>query len=504
MKDTKRLTLVLVSRSSCPWGRREENSAATQAGTNVGFIGDPKFFYLSQYTAGQQWAPYACMLARPFTWLAYPKSRSVLRHYATRQLRTPATYARNLPPTNIASNHQLSSLKLWWNSLSARKEAHRRVDTLPILSRDLVLFLIRLIDSYPRIPFSHIAQQHDEYRHIQTADSYNVLLELACRSPGSNNFQRTYEAMQRRGFSPDQTTRRLYVRHLVKEGEMEVACAEVFPVDRRDDSEPARRDLVWELIQVPDQNPRQRLTAEHKAHKLPSLEPLPTPLISLADLKSTMSSNVASSPFVESCIAYLIYLNRYSDAVALAQTFVGLLPPPPEPLPSKVQGATLRVLHKLLELPPATLSKRPHSSTPFTPDSALNLLEMHPGICATATTLALALEWLRSSRHRGRDAYRLLREWRVKYGEQVEDSRIRLKIARFALAERNIVLARKMINRELKARKLGDSASVGREWEKPRNDKLWADLLRKYAAMKPRRGWTPDEGVLPSAGASGP
>ncbi|KAG9015574.1 hypothetical protein FRB94_000179 [Tulasnella sp. JGI-2019a] len=447
------------------------------------------------------------MTQRTYSILRYSSSTSTSKPLTTPPVR------HCIAPTLSTTNHVVSSsdalpptspdITFWWKALNIRIEAHQKTRRQLVLPRDLVLMLICLIDSYPRQTYIQIVQQHDQYPQLHSNDSYNILLELACHSPYPNNFLLTWEAMQKNGFG-DLTSHRLYIRHLVRHGNLSDAVALV------DTAEGAsiRQELLWEIIQVPVKRPRRYLALQGKAHKLPA--PTVPDQISLQALKSALSAslNGVSSVFAESIITYLLYLHRFEDAFTITRHILRLLPKDPmHGTPSLV----LSLIHKLLELPPATISKKPDPRAPPARE-VLKLLAIYPGLRPNATTLAYALEWHRWELHRSQKSYWMLRKWKAKWGDHVEDSRVRHKIARFALEDRNVVLARKMINREYSARRSrfepGQATErVAKDWEWSRNDDLWRDVIQKYAKLNPKRKWKAEEGIWltehkPSANSS--
>ncbi|KAG8865159.1 hypothetical protein FRB96_000048 [Tulasnella sp. 330] len=409
-----------------------------------------------------------------------------IRPFGAQPLRSANSFSEppSSPPVSLDIN-------VWWKSLEARIEAHQETRRLVVLPRDLVLLLIELIDSYPRQTFAQINQRHEQYPHLQSNDSFNLLLELACRSPHPESFRSTWETMQRDGFG-DFISRRLYVRHLVRHGNMAEAVALVDLAE----GTIAQRELLWEIVQVPEKLPRRYLASEVNAQKLTPPK-LPDD-VSLQALKSVLSAslNGASSLFAQSAIAYLLYLHRFRDAFNLTRHIIYFLPENPSP---RALSSALSFIHKLLELPPATISKRPSPGVPHA-QKVLHLLAIHPQLRPNATTMAYTLEWYRWRLHRGRIAYSLLREWKARWGEQVEDSRVRYKIASFALEDRNVILARKMINREYAARRTqmgicGAAERAARDWERPRNDDLWNGVLKKYEEFDRKRKWRAEQGV---------
>jgi len=94
-----------------------------------------------------------------------------------------------------------------------------------------------------------------------------------------------------------------------------------------------------------------------------------------------------------------------------------------------------------------------------------------------------------------------LKKWKAKWGDTIEDTRVRRKIASFALSNNNGLLCRKMINREYAKRTLYLKIHEGRAedawpWMGHRDNELWRAILTKYESLGPKRGWKNAEGGI--------
>ncbi|KAG8936173.1 hypothetical protein FRC03_006939 [Tulasnella sp. 419] len=312
---------------------------------------------------------------------------------------------------------------------------------------------------------------HNRYPSLQSCDSFNFLLELACSFKRPDAFELVERAMERRGFT-DRYSKRLRVRHLAIRGNREAALR----LSSQFNYNAVPPDFIAEVLQTPSRHLRQNASASSFHITLV-----------LQALNSTSTDDIEPA-LLNSLIRYLRYTHQYHLAVALTAHYIRLLPLNPDSL----QHNTARELvHQHLSLPPATVSKKPPIQLPGLQE-ILPLLRLHPQLHPTSRTLSLALEWLRRRRRRGKIGLRMLHEWKKEWGDVVESSEVRRKIASFALSDGDLTLAEKLVNQEVDNR-LGDwgntSASItlptvadGLDegtWNLKRDIFLWRRLINR-------------------------
>lgn len=371
--------------------------------------------------------------------------------------------------------------KPWWKVDSALEQAYAPGPSHPRIPRDLVLHILRIITSHPRPRFYRVLHEHDAYPRLHSTDSYNLLLDHACDFPTPKYFNAVYRRACNNGMV-DETTHQLYVRHLVRQGKA-IDATSFIRTTYPEDAVPSA--VLLELVTPPTERPRAHMVPEENEHKLGP--PKPPPPLNTQALRVKVDAehdDVHTSPLVLASVRYLRYSGKHAEAANIVVHHLEALPPQATP---KQLSYARDLIHELLLLPPATISHLPHPQTPYY-SSVLRLFDLHPKLQPTSTTLALTMEWLRRRQERGYLAYSMLRKWRAKWGDLVEDSRVRRKVANFALDERNAFLARKMINREYGCRRQRleqgvEEPNAPRRWQQARDDALWQAVLEKYQKL---------------------
>ncbi|KAG8931479.1 hypothetical protein FRC01_001259, partial [Tulasnella sp. 417] len=371
--------------------------------------------------------------------------------------------------------------KPWWKLDSALEQAYAPGPSHPRIPRDLVLHILRIITGHPRPQFYRVLHEHDAYPRLHSTDSYNLLLDHACDLTNQKYFNAVYRRACKDGMVDD-TTHQLYVRHLIRQGNAMEATSFIRTTYPNDVVPSA---VLLELVSPPTERPRAHLVSEENEPKVGP--PKPPPPLNMQVLRSQVDAEHGdphTSPLVLASVRYLRYSGKYVEAADIVMHHLHALPSKAAP---KQLSYARDLIHELLLLPPATISHLPHPQVTYY-SSILRLFDLHPQLQPTSTTLALSMEWLRRRQERGYLAYSMLRKWRAKRGDLVEDSRVRRKVANFALDERNAFLARKMINREYACRKRRleqgvDEPNAPKRWQQARDDALWQAVLMKYQKL---------------------
>ncbi|CAE6525228.1 unnamed protein product [Rhizoctonia solani] len=308
----------------------------------------------------------------------------------------------------------------------------------PTTQTELCSALRYLIQSTePPIPLPRLIATHTRYPTLQTPESYNILLAHASRVAPIPYSAQIISQLRASGVIWTENTEQFAVRAHIQSGKWEEAIqlAEKLWVDGATSRTPldifaellhfvltkratvediaSMADRCWKLfptgasVDVINRSPRiayniVRLLSNTGRHE----HALQLVMKLLESLSSSTPSNLRY------CRAILCHIIR-----------------PPRGRPSAYRFKERRRLFESL------LQHNP--SLELTPD---------PGL-----TCAL-LQNLRKRRKRGSAAFHTLLELRAKYGPQVEDSTVRRTIARYAIEEENVDLARNMFERERLAR----------------------------------------------------
>ncbi|KAJ1310209.1 hypothetical protein OPQ81_006952 [Rhizoctonia solani] len=296
-------------------------------------------------------------------------------------------------------------------------------------------YLIQSIE--PPVSLPRLISTHNQYSTLQSANSYNLLLAHASRvSPVPYSFQ-ILSQLRLGGVVWDKRTEQLVVRAHIQSGRWEeaVQLAEKLWIDGTTSRTPL--DIFAELLHFVLMKKSTVEDVASMADRCWKL--LPTgATVDVIDHKPRIAYNI---------VRLLANTGRYEHALQLSLKLIESLK---SPTPSNIRHCRSILCHVIR--PPRG---RP-STYPFKERLQLleSLLKHNPSLGLTpdpGLTCAL-LQNLRKRRKRGSIAFHTLLELRSKYGSQVEDSAVRRTIARYAIDEENLDLARNMFERERLAR----------------------------------------------------
>ncbi|KAG8722782.1 hypothetical protein FRC08_010392 [Ceratobasidium sp. 394] len=294
----------------------------------------------------------------------------------------------------------------------------------------------------PRLQVPRLISTHSQYPTLHTATSFNVLLAYAVRV-APYYFRPILAQMRTSGIAWDARTQKLVVRAHIQAGRwlqaIEFAEQTWLPQGTTGAST-MPLDVFIELMHLalsPKFSREDVATMAQRCWRL-------FPVHASADASPRLTYNV---------VRLLVNQGRADQAVQLTKRLL-------ESLSYAAPGATryCRTILGLVIRPPERSTRRsgPCPIPPFRErlDLFESLLTHNPslGLTPDAKLTRCLLENLFRSRNRGAIAFHKLGELRAEYGPVVEDSAIRRLIARYAMQEGNLGLARAMREREELAR----------------------------------------------------
>ncbi|CAE7161629.1 unnamed protein product [Rhizoctonia solani] len=308
----------------------------------------------------------------------------------------------------------------------------------PTTQNELCNALRYLIQSTePPIPLPRLIATHTRYPTLQTAESYNLLLAHASRVSPIPYSAQIISQLRTSGVVWSERTEQLVVRAHIQSGRWEnaIQLAEKLWVNGTTSRTPL--NIFTELLHFV-------LT---KRATVGDIALMADRCWKLFPTKVDVDVINRSPRIAYNIVRLLSNAERHEYALQLSVKLIESLG---SPTPSNIRYCRAILCHVIR--PPRG---RP-SAYPFDERRRLfeSLLQHNPSLGLTpdpALTCAL-LQNLRRRRKRGSIAFHTLLELRAKYGPQVEDSAVRRTIARYAMDEENLDLARSIFERERLAR----------------------------------------------------
>lgn len=289
----------------------------------------------------------------------------------------------------------------------------------------------------PPAPIPRLIATHAQYPTLQTHESFNALLEYAVRISPVPYVAQIVAQMRTRGISWNQRTERLVVRAHIKSGRWleAIQLAEKLWLDGNMSRTPL--DIFAELLHF----------ALTKKASVEDVAAMANRCWKLYPSGAGIDAVHKSPRLAFNVIRLLVNTGKHDRAIQIAKKLLESLDSPTPP--------NIRYCREILRYiirPPRDASHPPL----FQQQRELleSLLAHNPslGLIPDARLTTALLENLFRSRKRGPRALHALLELKSKYGPEVEDGAVRRLIARYALDEGRIDLAREMFERERLAR----------------------------------------------------
>ena len=338
-----------------------------------------------------------------------------------------------------------------------------RPPLVPQTPRQLLQKIRRLLCLPYPAPFTRILHVHDRYPHLQSTESYNLLIGLSIRHNVYGHTRRLLRQMQEKGLQPDADTERYVARYVVTKGGWRLAWRGA--IRRYSSLSNIPLSLLIEILGF-----RLRLYALPQAFKEP-LESARTP-----DLHPLWP--------VDTKRRYARVLRgmkaRYNPPIAPFQVFEHLArlhPYQTEQLPLRVVYHTVKCLLRA-EPPRENLAKRLtrkyiRQQNPELAPARVEALQglvnlhltvgeirlsvfkrrrklvhkffkLHPQLRPNSKTAWLLLRFMARSRICGSEAYRFYQKYTRTWGPSVDSMDLRRKVIKFAIKQDRHDIAKTM------------------------------------------------------------
>lgn len=316
------------------------------------------------------------------------------------------------------------------------------------LTRRLMHFYI----SSPHASIQSLVAYHNKFPNEQSSRSYNMLLHLAIRHSAFGTAHALLQSMRASRVPENQTTWKLCVRLLVREGRWSDAYDLVFNPPRTPSRAPFISDsvaiAVWvELLGTAKRRAFRDLrmrdpgmcTVSRYSHVMDQLPKL-----------GVSSMGTPPSQVIYASVAALLRIHEREAARQVTCHFLQMDP----------KGLGLPLVHLHLALGP-----RRHTTTAFY-RAIRNLhgfLKLCPELEPNSTTLFLLLGHLKRVKRCGIIGHNLVRWFRRRWGDSVVSPRVERRLLALAVKERRVDLIKEQMNRVEPRRNIWRTWSLERE-----------------------------------------
>ncbi|KAJ7786230.1 hypothetical protein B0H16DRAFT_1355518 [Mycena metata] len=289
---------------------------------------------------------------------------------------------------------------------------------------------------------------HDGLRSVQ---SYNLLISLAIRHTAYGTVQFLFNAMSTEQIRGNLATQKLKTRWFVRTGFWEHAWHQVTTTHAK----PIPLLLWLELLQgVTTVRPSHDRMAPTTRVRLPQrrfqllMQDMP-PFLPDEDQRSARAVRVLAGA--------MLALNRPQAAFALTARYLNGIP-----RDISVQWAEqcVAVIDSIVAF---ECRKRGLVDFHSARRKLNSLLAIHPMFHPTPRTLYLLLGTLRQAKRRGTVAWQTLNTFKTRWGPEVEDRRVRRRVASYAIQERRLEIIDKVFDAERRSRALVREARTSEE-----------------------------------------
>ncbi|KAJ3734758.1 hypothetical protein DFJ43DRAFT_100783 [Lentinula guzmanii] len=335
------------------------------------------------------------------------------------------------------------------HSLRSPPQSHTRSRTLPqatsraILYRNLTLLSCRI----PPVTLPQLMDYHDLYPETQSTRSYNFLISMAIRTTSFGSVQWLLQSMAAANINKNLETHKLVIRWKIRMGAWEAAWQTltapgvVSNVQNRNDD---NASVGWpESLWSEFFGSLKRRSIRRKGVVM---EEPDDPFIVYAQrflflMKNRPSFSLThAKPRIIHSIAYiLLQLQQQEEALQLVRTYFSNLPSRIAP---ETTGHCLDIIHILI-----VFGSRERGLKKFHEHREIlnSLVTLHSSFVPTSTTLFLLLGSLRRAMRSGVLASECLASFKRRWGKDIEDHRVRLRVASLALKQGRLDISSDML-----------------------------------------------------------
>ncbi|KAF9076199.1 hypothetical protein BDP27DRAFT_1414734 [Rhodocollybia butyracea] len=377
-------------------------------------------------------------------------------------------------------DEELGTCCIWGDPSMARWPAQRR--TLPRATSRVILYrnLTRLLYRTPPITLPQLMDYHDIHPEAQSTRSYNLLISMAIRTASFGSVQLLLENMAAANISHNLETHKLVIRWQIRIGEWDAAwqiltsppvVSSLQSINEGNDS-PCWPDFLWlEFFGSLKRRSLRRKGVIVQEQDDPFIL-YSQRFLQLMEDRPFFSPTHAKPRIIHSIAYVLLQINQPQQALQLVKTYFSHLPANLSP---EFPMNCLDIIHIFIISHKRGGVKKFHEHRSI----LLSLLALHPSFKPTSTTLFLLLGSLRGVVRSGVLASECLASFKRKWGPEIEDYRVRLRIASLALKQGRLDISRKMLTP--KAQNEGAvQRSLGRRKGRPR----FKDIFRGIGKLK--------------------
>ncbi|KAJ6519740.1 hypothetical protein C8R45DRAFT_886518 [Mycena sanguinolenta] len=331
--------------------------------------------------------------------------------------------------------------------------------------------LIRLLSSPHTASLPVLVDYHEMHHGLRSVDSYNLLISLAIRHVAYGTVQFLLNCMAADKIPGNLETEQLKTRWFVRSGHWEDAWHQV----TASHPQPIPLSLWLEFFHGT------------KSTGTPPVRRVHAPAVRSPDARfRTLMQNLpaflpneveGSARAVRIVVQAMLSRNRPESALTLATRYFNDLP---RHINARWAQKCIAVIDALI----AFEGQKRGLLDFFAARRKLNsLLAIHPSLRPTSKTLYLLLGTLRQAKRCGTLSWQTLARFKTRWGPQVEDRRVRRRVASYAIIERRLDIFDKVFDAERRSR------NVGRQAGPTEQGQLASSMRRPFREMFPRHGY---------------
>ncbi|KAJ6509457.1 hypothetical protein C8R47DRAFT_26336 [Mycena vitilis] len=390
---------------------------------------------------------------------------TVLKHRGSRNAKTVSARHVDFLDTEPSEATRGSSHLTYRKRIAPVGSTVERATTRKSLYKNL----LRLLSSPRTATLPILMDYHELHDGLRSARSYNLLISLAIRHVAHGTVQFLFNGMAADQISGNSVTEKLKIRWLVRSGAWEHAWLQVATSYQKLIPLPLWLEFFYgtKACAPADRDNAPPVNSPQARFQI-LMENLPT------FLPNEVEGSARAVRFV---VRAMLALQRPQSALALAtQYFNGL----PRDLSVEWTEKCIAIIDSLIGF---EVRKRGLLDF-YTARRKLNsLLAIHPSFRPTAKTLYLLLGTLPHAKECGTVSWQTLTRFKMRWGPQVENRRVRRRVASYAIVERRLDILDKVFDAERRSRRLVREAGSSEQTQ------LEPGMKMAFRAMFPRRGY---------------
>ncbi|KAJ7225591.1 hypothetical protein GGX14DRAFT_350078 [Mycena pura] len=337
--------------------------------------------------------------------------------------------------TKAVNGSNLSELQALVTAAIPTPNPPRTCSPSPLEARNaLYTNLLRLLSSPHTASLPILLDYHELHPGLRTARSYNLLISLAIRHVAYGTVQFLLNGMSVDKIPGNLETQKLKIRWFVRSGHWEHAWLQVSTTHPL----PIPLALWLEFFHGVKKGGLANRMDATRTHS-----PQARFQILMQNLPTFISNDVKTSArTVHILVRAMLALDKPQSALTLATRYFNGLP---QHLGTHWAKQCVGIMDVLI----ASEAKKRGLLDFYAARRKLNaMLAIHPSFRPTSNTLFLLLGTLRQAKHCGTVSWHTLSKFKTRWGPQVEDLRVRRRVASYAVIERRLDIFDKVFEEE--------------------------------------------------------